>query len=55
MLEFTNSLGESYEKEFVVKVINDDSDSDKVLLIRNVIVYSMSSVLFGFIIYKNKK
>jgi hypothetical protein len=28
MLEFTNSDGESYEKEFVVKVINDDSDSD---------------------------
>ena len=55
MLEFTNSEGESYEKEFVVKVINDNSDFNKSLLIRNIIVYSMSSVLFGFVIYKNKK
>jgi hypothetical protein len=54
-LEFTDDEGESYEKEFVVKVINDDSDFDKGLLIRNVIVYSMSSALFGFVIYKNKK
>jgi len=56
LLEFTDDYGQSYEKEFVVKVIDDnDSKLNEDLLIRNMIVYSLSICFFGFVVYKSKK
>lgn len=56
LLDFVNDEGESYEKEFLVKVIDDNKDhSKRNLLIRNIIIYSTTVISFGFIIYKNKK
>ncbi len=55
-LEFTDSDGQSYEKEFVVKVVDADKDEiNKSLVFRNVIMYSISLGLFGYIIFKNRK
>ena len=56
LLEFTNNSGESFQKEFLVKVIdNDDSFIDEDLFIRNIILYSFSIAFFGYVVYKNKK
>ena len=56
LLEFTNNSGESFQKEFLVKVIDtDDSLIDEDLFIRNIIVYSFSIAFFGYVVYKNKK
>ncbi len=56
LLEFTNNSGESFQKEFLVKVIDtDDSLIDEDLVIRNIILYSFSIAFFGYVVYKNKK
>lgn len=55
-LEFTNELGDSYEKEFLVKVVdNVSSDINSNLLVRNIIIYASTIIIFGFIVFKNKK
>ena len=56
LLEFTNDLGESFEKEFVVNVIdNNENNFDKNLVLRNVIVYSISIGIFTYVVFKNRK
>lgn len=56
LLEFTDDNGQSYEKEFVVKVIDEnDSEIDKSLLFRNIAVYSLTIGVFSFVVYKNRK
>jgi len=56
LLEFANDYGETYEKEFLVKVIDDTDDNvERNLLIRNIIIYSTTTLSFGFIVFKNKK
>lgn len=56
LLEFTNETGESYEKEFIVKVIDDkEIEYSNNLIVRNIIMYSISISIFGFIVLKNKK
>lgn len=56
LLEFTDDAGQSYEKEFVVKVIDDNNSTlDKSLLFRNVILYSITVGVFGFVVFKSKK
>lgn len=56
LLEFTSDTGDIFEKEFLVKVIDEDNSLiDEKLFIRNIILYSFSIVVFGFVVYKNKK
>lgn len=56
LLEFTNEFGESYQKEFLVKVVDESKiDINDNLFIRNMILYSISIGFFGFVVIKNKK
>lgn len=56
LLEFTNEFGESYQKEFLVKVVDKSKiEINDNLFIRNMILYSISIGFFGFVVIKNKK
>jgi len=55
-LSFTDDNGLTKHKEFIVKVQGvDQVDFEKSLLVRNIIIYSVVVIVFGFVFYKYKK
>lgn len=50
----TSEDGQEYEKDFVVKVVSEEEQIDKDVLVRNVISYSFVIIVFMYVIYKQK-
>ena len=55
-IKLTDDMGQSYQKDFVVKVPElEESNLDSKTLIRNIVVYSLVISVITFVIFKNKK
>lgn len=54
-LLFTDTEGKSLQKDFIVKVQEESKLVDTSLIVRNIIVYTATISIFGFVVYKNKK
>ncbi len=51
----TSDLGDVLEKEFIIKVVEEQSFFEEYLTLRNIILYSTTLLLVGLTIYKAKK